>query len=301
MGLDAHGTKFLLLAKRAGVSFEKTVTLGRQGLNLPPRILCKLLSDFNIPQYIWDKTGESQASGYAEPLFQLLGADEVCSLDASGYENATHVVDLNSPVSAELINRFTAVVDGGTLEHVFNFPVAIENCMKMLRVGGHFIALTPANNFFGHGFYQFSPELFFRIFSPENGFALEQMVMYEEGPAAMWYVVADPETLGERGTLANSNPTYLAVLAKKLRSGDIFRSPPQQSDYSAMWRNAEAVDQQETRLFDMKGQIGVSLPRRMYHLAPWGLRRAIRVVIREMRGPAPRFFAPFRDPAMRGK
>jgi hypothetical protein len=45
----------------------------------------------------------------------------------------------------------------------FNFPVALANAMKMAKIGGHFAARTPANNQCGHGFYQFSPGLFYRI------------------------------------------------------------------------------------------------------------------------------------------
>ena len=77
---------------------------------------------------------------------------------------------MNLPIGDDLKRKFSVVIDGGTLEHVFNFPVAIKNCMQMLDVGGHFFVHTMANNFMGHGFYQFSPELFYRVFSPENGF-----------------------------------------------------------------------------------------------------------------------------------
>ena len=44
----------------------------------------------------------------------------------------------------------------------------------MATVQDHFVRITPANNFFGHGFYQFTPELFFRIFSAANGFEVER-------------------------------------------------------------------------------------------------------------------------------
>jgi hypothetical protein len=47
--------------------------------------------------------------------------------------------------------------------------------MDLLKVGGTFVASTPANYFMGHGFYQFSPELFFRLFCPENGFRLAEL------------------------------------------------------------------------------------------------------------------------------
>ena len=55
------------------------------------------------------------------------------------------------------------VIDGGLLEHVFDFPTAIRNCMRMVRQGGHLILNLPVNNFPGHGFYRFSPELVFRV------------------------------------------------------------------------------------------------------------------------------------------
>ena len=40
----------------------------------------------------------------------------------------------------------------------------------MLTVGGSIFVNTPANNMMGHGFYQFSPELMYRIFAEANGF-----------------------------------------------------------------------------------------------------------------------------------
>jgi len=46
-----------------------------------------------------------------------------------------------------MTGAYTTVIDGGSLEHVFNFPQAIANCMNMVAVGGHFIGLSPANNF----------------------------------------------------------------------------------------------------------------------------------------------------------
>ena len=62
---------------------------------------------------------------------------------------------LNQPLSADLEEAFTAVVDCGSLEHVFDFPAAVRNCMRMVAVDGHSLSVTPADNWAGHGFYQF--------------------------------------------------------------------------------------------------------------------------------------------------
>ena len=98
---------------------------------------------------------------------------------------------MNKEVPPSLKGQYSMVLDGGTLEHVFNFPVAIKNCMEMLRVGGHYIGITPTNNFMGHGFYQFSPELYCSIFTRENGFELVSVVAFEDTARAAWYSCAD--------------------------------------------------------------------------------------------------------------
>jgi hypothetical protein len=175
-----------------------------------------------------------EQKGYAEPFFTLLGAKQVTSLDASAFEGASLIHDLNQPVPASWHERFSLVYDGGTLEHVFNFPMALKSCLQMVRAGGHFMAVTPANNYMGHGFYQFSPELYARVLCEENGYALEKMIVFEFG-AERWYEVVDPANAGGRVRLRNHTPTLLAVWGKRIRVQPILERAPQQSDYMADW------------------------------------------------------------------
>lgn len=182
------------------------------------------------------------SAGFAEPFLELLGAERIESIDASGYEQATIIHDLNVPVPGSLHRRFTCVVDGGTIEHVFNFPNAVKSCMDMLEIGGHFIGITPANNHMGHGFYQFSPELYYRLFSAKNGFEVRTMLVRS---ASDWYEVADPEALRERTELVNAVPVTLFIIARKNTSVEGFHTP-QQSDYVTAWNARDPVHQQAT-------------------------------------------------------
>jgi hypothetical protein len=259
VGLDVNGTRFLLYAKTQGVCFAKTAMIGRQQLNLDAKSLRNNLTDFGY----FLKEDEvrrllRERNGYAEPFLEMLGATAISSFDASDYENATNIHDLNLPIDESLKNRFTVVLDGGTLEHIFNFPVAIKSCMEMVEVGGHFLGMTPANNFCGHGLYQFSPELFFRIFSAKNAFKLVRMVLYEESPRAKWFDVTDPEAVKQRMTLVNTRPTYLLIIAEKVESAPIFATKPQQSDYAALWKLDDKKP--ESNSFKLK--------KRIYRLAP---------------------------------
>ena len=239
MGLDSNGTKFLLYAKaRQGVSFENMAMIGRQTLNLTAEQLHNNLQKFGVQTANADEILNG-ADGYAEPFIKVLDADEITSFDASDYENATEVHDFNQPIPEQFKNKFSAVLDGGTLEHIFNFPTAIKNCMEMIKVGGHFLAITPTNNFLGHGFYQFSPELFFRIFNEQNGFKMLQAIVFEEYPNSDWFEVTDPDAIKHRVLLTNSMPSYLLIIAGKTADIPIFEKTPQQSDYFTMWKNSE--------------------------------------------------------------
>jgi hypothetical protein len=237
MGIDRYFAEYLIEARALGANFDRTATLGRLNLFIDQRALAQLLQRHGLPASTDDvRAIRTKAAGYSEPFLEMLGAREITSIDASEYQDATVVHDLNRPIGDELKKKFSAVIDGGTLEHVFNFPMAIKNCMDMLEIGGHFFAHTMANNFMGHGFYQFSPELFCRVFSADNGFCLQQVIAYESQILPpRWYRAADPEDIGERVELINSNPTYLLIHAERVADVPIFARTPQQSDYSALW------------------------------------------------------------------
>ena len=236
MGLDLQGVRFLLYARRQGVSFARTAMLGRQELHLDVAWLHHLLGRSG------DRCSRQEAAalfrqggGFAEPLLRRLGAEEIVSLDAAAYEGASVVHDLNRPIPPALRARFTAVIDGGTLEHVFDVATALRNALEMVAPGGHFLGIAPANNFFGHGFYQFSPEIFYRTCAAENGYAVEAVFLAELSPVAPWFAVADPAQVGRRARWVSSRRAYLLVLARRVALRPVLAASPQQSDYKAAW------------------------------------------------------------------
>jgi hypothetical protein len=235
MGIDRDSAKFLLWARQRGVDFSRPLMIGRMGLHLTIAQLRRVLAEFGLERTHAEVAALfAERNGYAEPFFRLLGAEGLTSLDASGFEGATLLHDLNRPIPEEWRARYSVVFDGGTLEHVFNYPTGLRNCLEMVAVGGHFLTITPANNYMGHGFYQFSPELYARVLHEENGFALEKMFVFEPG-ADRWYEVVDPATAGKRVRLVNRRPTLLVAWARRTHLTEIFAQPPQQSDYTVEW------------------------------------------------------------------
>lgn len=240
MGITNNCAKFLFHSKRMGVSFENTIMLGRQQLYAKPDVINQLVKKSKLGTEF--KVDESNK--YAEPLFKVLGASKIDSLDFSDYEQATFIHDLNLPIPENLKNQYTVVFDGGTLEHVFNFPTAITNCMNMLKTGGYFISITPANNQCGHGFYQFSPELYFSLFNESRGFRVKSIFLAIDinGKGIRdWYSVKDPSVVNTRVTISNCSPTYLLILSEKIKDVPFDTAFPFQSDYMHAWQTFDEL------------------------------------------------------------
>lgn len=218
------------------MDFSDCATIGRQGLHLSASELRDAFARHGKPLSQADADLVFRtASHYAEPLLFRLGAASVDSFDASSYESATFIADFNEPLPDTHKARYTVVIDGGSLEHVFNYPQALRNAMEMVRPGGHLVLITPTHSRSGHGFYQLSPELFFRALCDDNGYNPPELVI-GGSTRDRWYRVPDPASVGGR-VLINSKlySDHLFVVARRQRVTPIFTVWPQQSDYTAAW------------------------------------------------------------------
>src|ERR1035437_4455666 len=227
MAITSNDCKLLFYAKSLNVSYEQTLTLGRLQLYAKKSDIVDCINKYkNNTKEINEVNFVDE---YSEPLLEILGAKKIDSIDFSNYENVSIVHDLNLPIEQKYYNQYSTIIDGGTIEHVFNSPVAIKNCMEMLKIGGHYIGITPANNQMGHGFYQYSPELYYRVFSEENGFVVKKMLIATRNTEENenLYEVLDPKKVNSRVMLQNDQPVSLMVIAEKIQNTTIFEKIPQ--------------------------------------------------------------------------
>lgn len=282
MGLDINAAELLIAARKKGVRFDRSVMLGRSSLHAFPQAVATVLEQNGLPAEKFKQAGPECA--YAEPLFEALGATRVDTIDNSDYEGAKFVHDMNQPIPAEWREQFDVVYDGGTLEHVFNFPIALRNSMEMLRPGGRLFIHNCANNMCGHGFYQFSPELFYRALSPENGFEVERMIIHRIGPYGGWYEVKDPEDIKSRVELITFTPMLILVQAKRVAVKEIFARMPLQSDYVVKWQETDKtqVEQVKKPVFARLAQLirGIKTGLEFYRRQSLGNRRFFRRIKR---------------------
>ena len=208
MGFTEGTIEFL---ETADADFSRTITLGRQ---------------------LFHWTSMWPHGKPVDPFLEQLGAREMRSLDVSDYEQATDIWDLNDPLPDHLRHQFTAVIDGGTLQSVFNFSTALRNVMELVAPDGMLIIVGPCNNCSGNNFYQYSPDLFFRALSKENGFEIVRVLVQDRRG---WYQVADPLEVGKRLAFTTSGPARLYVQARRVSTVAPFLVQPQQAHYQLAW------------------------------------------------------------------
>ena len=93
-------------------------------------------------------------------FIDVLGARTCRAIDVSDYQGAEVICNLNQPIPERYRESADVVYDAGTLEHLSNLPMALDNIFSLLRPGGVYFFGAPCNNWVDHGFFQFSPTFY---------------------------------------------------------------------------------------------------------------------------------------------
>jgi len=175
----------------------RIITLGKQDIWITYKELKEIAAKANfslrpLKKIELNEKEQMQSLGYISDrtLFTSLGFEEIKSLDASSYENADLIYDLNlSSLPRELQGGFDLVLDPGTIEHVFHVPNSLKNIYDLLRVGGRVIHISPSSNHLDHGFYMFSPTLFWDYYTA-NQFDISglRIIQYQPQPVFDWKI-----------------------------------------------------------------------------------------------------------------
>lgn len=224
MGINNKEMIFLRYAYKFG-DFKRTITIGRQNLYASEAVLKKI--NPGCDHYAKEKYVENL-------LIHCFNSTVVDSIDKSDFEMATIIHDMNNPVPDELRGNYDTVIDSGTLEHIYNVPQALENISSLCSPGGQIIHMVPANNDCGHGFWQISPELFFSVYSFQNGYKNTEVWLTRPfGKLYNFYRVARPKN-GERVMIYSKDAVY-AYARTIRRDTKFFHKNVQQSDYIYKW------------------------------------------------------------------
>jgi len=250
MGLPNPALKLIVREHKRKAFTGPVLTLGRQYVfdtlegvqqlliaeNISPAILPSHENTLtNVPNWI-GTPNEKNTSDVI--FFKLLGLTDIHAMDYSDFENADIVHDLNTPVPDEFKNRFDLIVDGGTIEHVFDIKQDLINIATMLRPGGRIIHMTPMNNYVNHGFYQFSPTLFFdyygvNAFADLRGYLVDSYWRHAREPWELFELTPTAEIASDHFL----NAMLVAFWAEKTPDSTVDKVPLQ-SVYQQMYQKA---------------------------------------------------------------
>lgn len=197
MGLAKGALNVLLAEARRRPLTGRVLTLGRMDVHFGAADMARIAAEAGVTlREPGDEAPPTKAAlaskGYVSDRYALkaLGFSDVTSLDASAYEGADVIFDLNEPEPPpELLGAFDLLFDGGTLEHVFHLPNALANVHAMLRPGGRVVHVAPSTNHVDHGFVMFSPTFFWDFYT-QNEWSVEtaQIFRYTVDVHAPWEV-----------------------------------------------------------------------------------------------------------------
>jgi len=220
--------------------------VGRQTVYVSPDELAQKLrepgNEVDAGAIEVDRTTISRRRGFAPELptdrsiFRALGVKNVKAIDVSAYEGAEIVHDLNVPVPPHLEGIADFLVDGSTLDNVFDPAMVLRNYARLLRPGGRLIAIN-AFNTVESAYTVCSPHWYLDFFVV-NGFADAKIYFgtARRGQHNAFWLDAGYWAEREQGWPAFGpvGPGYVLVFAEKGAESSTDRTPIQQH-----YRNAE--------------------------------------------------------------
>ena len=239
MGLRITSMLTIEYARRHyDTDLSNTLTLGRQFRAFSRKEFVKYLPSY-AKAIATDKLEQDFASPYAEGVFADMYGSALRSLDGFAHEKPDILHDLNLPIPDEYQEQFSCIIDGGTMEHVFDVPMLLRNCFSMLKVGGIYLSMVPTNNFNGHGLYQFSPDFFYSTFSAQNGMELlDVFIVKFSAKDKVWKIARSPKEAKGRVQFDVNTQTEIYVIARKIsETPNVITA--QQTDYEEGWYEEE--------------------------------------------------------------
>jgi SAM-dependent methyltransferase len=166
-------------------------------------------------------------------FFRMLGFSEVKAIDVSTFEGAEITLDLNADVPPQLRGTCDFLVDGSTLDNVFDPISALRNAVKLLKPDGRLYLSNLGNcspHYGGIPYLMLTPMWFYDFFTA-NDFADCQVctIIYEpdciktipldHGAAARQHELIRP--------IPSEHPIAIAVFAERGPESTWHRTPTQ--------------------------------------------------------------------------
>lgn len=225
------------------------IAIGRQTMLFTPKeavgLFQKVGASVEADSLEVDTETSLAGRGYIQDraFFRPLGVDNLRSLDHDAYEGADIIHDLNNPLPEHLVGIADVIIDGSTIDNVFNPAQALLNLSRMLKPGGRLISINVGSN---HATpYTIPTPAWFFDFFVVNGYADCKVYACIYRRRGITVLALDPKKISaDTGAVRNirsgNNMVGLFVIAEK---GDKDSSEaPIQTHYRGEQQRAAYMD-----------------------------------------------------------
>jgi SAM-dependent methyltransferase len=162
MGLSSHAARLIVREHRFRPITGKLLSVGRQTVLLTPQQAVALVQaelgtrpnvdPSNLEIDTVTRGGRNRGLISDRAFFSLFCDATYHCLDQNAYENAGIVFNLcSAKPPAELESHFDFIVEGSTLDNIFDPAAALRNLARMTRAGGRLFHINRASR--GHNVY----------------------------------------------------------------------------------------------------------------------------------------------------
>jgi hypothetical protein len=236
------------------------ITMGRQTMLFTPQETLQLFRNAGVTLDIDPASLETDSetslagNGYISDraFFGLLGVDKLRSLDHDAYEGADIIHDLNETLPSHLEQIADVIIDGSTIDNVFNPAQALINLSRMLKPGGRLISINVGSNHYTP--YMIPTPGWFFDFFVVNGYAdcrVYVCIFAEDGAVTVLaldsgLIAANISTIH---TVQSEKPLGLFIIAEKSTKPD-----PQQVPIQLHYQTKEQRSRYMERMAAMVGR-----------------------------------------------
>jgi hypothetical protein len=158
---------------------DKAYTFGRQTVDATPEQVIAMFSALGVPSAVDDPSeldiDRTTLAVLQHPtarnvrdvdFFRTLGTT-VYAIDVSDHEGAEIISDLNRPIPSPLEASCGLLVDGSTLDNIFDPSTGLKNAARLLQPGGRCFLVNMGNTRTDYGgipYTMFNPFWFFDYF-----------------------------------------------------------------------------------------------------------------------------------------
>lgn len=186
-----------------------------------------------------------------DAFFRLLGVDKIRALDHTDYEGAEVIHDLNVPVPDRLEGIADFILDGSTLDNVWDAATTLRNVARFLRTGGRLLSINMGSNH-ATPYLVFTPQWLLDYFVANHFADCKVYIVVHGNEGQISFFIPDPDRLllpgaNALGNFTSSFPMGVLVLAEKGADSTWDKIPIQQT-----YRPDEAMVTYEVDLARMR-------------------------------------------------